>query len=66
MKKEIESVNDELKDIIGVVFEDGCKIDDYFSCLITDNHLIDLGNRLFYDYEDDILEVNGGHIDIIN
>jgi len=38
---------------------------DYFSCLITDNHLIDMGGRLFYDYEDDILEASGGYVDMI-
>ena len=34
---------------------------DYFSCLITNTHLIDMGERLFYDYEDDILEASGGY-----
>jgi hypothetical protein len=33
MKKEIEAVNDEFEDVIGFVLEDGCKIDDSFSCL---------------------------------
>ena len=33
MKKEIEAVNDEFEDVIGVVFEDGCQINDSFSYL---------------------------------
>ena len=33
MKKEIEAVNDELEDVISFVLDDGCKIDDSFSCL---------------------------------
>lgn len=60
-----EKVKDFKESIL--VHDQNCLKDyDYFSCLITDNHLIDMGNRLFYDYEDDILEVNGGHVDIIN
>ena len=33
MKKEIEAVNNEFEDVIGFVVEDGCKINDSFSCL---------------------------------
>ena len=35
MKKEIEAVNNEFEDVIGVVFEDGYEIDDSFSCLFV-------------------------------
>jgi len=33
MKKEIEAINNDFEDVIGFVLEDGCKIDDSFSCL---------------------------------
>ena len=32
-KEEIDAVNDEFEDVIRFVLEDGCKIDDSFSCL---------------------------------
>ena len=28
---------------------------DYFSCLITDDHRIQLGNQIFWDYDDDVI-----------
>ena len=33
MENEIEAVNDEFEDVLGFVLEDGCEIDDSFSCL---------------------------------
>jgi len=31
----------------------------YFCCLITSDHIIEIGERIFYDYDDDILELYG-------
>ena len=33
---------------------------DYFSCLITDDHLIRIGEQVFYDYDDDIIRAQIG------
>jgi len=33
---------------------------DYFCCLITSDHLIPIGNHLFYDYDDDIIRAQLG------
>jgi hypothetical protein len=31
---------------------------DYFSCLITDNHRIKIGNEVFWDWEDHFIKID--------